>query len=311
MSWAPPWLARAYARIYAEKKSGFFEFSEAGRILETDTERALSKTLSKLKSLGHLRVKRDPIDPRRKIYNLVDPESITLALAIKSKTKNPGPFGKLKAALGFLNYYVNGAYAAYQYHLYLAPGSIDISVTHQQLPIWIALISEKDVALSIDDVPAEKPGRVNVHLISDFDEKLSENTRVIDGTRYLLPEALIVSGLASERPSIEDVLAILVTRRNKLDWEKLLILSDTYDVSRFLGLTLDLLNYESRKSLFKAALIDKIRRKSNLGPKVDFPISLKAETVEEKYASVSSRWNVRLHLSHAAVYKTISDLVKP
>ena len=310
MKWAPPWLARAYARIYAEKKSGFFEFSEAGRVLEIKDERPLAKTLSKLKASGYLSVKRDPIDPRRKLFKLVDPESITLALAIESRAKTLDTLGKLKAAFGFLDYYVNGTYAAYQYHLYSAPGSIDISVRPHQLPIWIALISEKDIAMSIDDVPAEKPARVNVHLRSDFDEKLSENTRVIDRTRYLLPEALIVRGLVTERPSIEDVLAILVTQRKKLDWDKFLALSDAYNATRLLGCTLDLLNFESGRPLFKASLIDKILRKSNLEARLDFPSSLRAEPIEKKYAAISSRWNTRLHVSHAVVYKIITDLVR-
>jgi len=310
MKWIPPWLARAYARIYAEKKTEAFEFSEAARILGIRDERPLAKILAKLKSFGHLTVRRDPVDPRRKLFRLVDPESITIALAIQSKAKTADLLEKLRAASGLLDYYLDGAYAAYQYHRYSAPGSVDISVTADQLPAWIALLSEKDVAISIDEVPAEKPAIVNIHLCSDFEEKLSENTRVIDGISNLSPEALAATGLARERPSLEDVLAILVVQRTKLDWTSLLALCDAYSSTRYLGCLLDILNSESGKPLFQPSLINRILRKSNLDAKLDFPSRSKGEPVEERYSAFSLKWNIRLHVSHAVVSKVITDLIR-
>lgn len=57
MMWIPPWLAKAYARLYAAKRMDVFEFSEAGRILEIDDKRPLAKTLAKLKSSGYVTVR--------------------------------------------------------------------------------------------------------------------------------------------------------------------------------------------------------------------------------------------------------------
>lgn len=310
MRWVPPWLARAYARLYATKRNETFGFPEAGTILQIKDERSLAKTLAKLKTSGCLTVRRDPIDPRRKLFKLVDPESLVLAMAIQSQAKSVDLTGKLSGALRFLDYYVNGAYAAYQYHRYSAPGRIDLSVRADQIPTWTALLSEKDTAISVDEMPAEKPAKVNIHLRSDFDEKLSESTWMIDGVRYLSPEALVVLGIARDSPSVEDTLAILIVQRTSLDWKKLVPLSEAYNAMRFLGCILDVVNFEWRKPLFPKSQIDRIFRQSDLRARVDFPSSLRTEPIEPRYESVASKWNLRLHLSHAVVSKVITDLVR-
>jgi len=310
MQWMPPWVARAYARLYAAKRMDTFDFSEAGRILELGDKRRVAKRLTRLKTSGHLTARRDPVDPRRKLFKLVDPESIVLAMAIQSRAKTADVSGKLKAASGLLDYYVNGAYAAYQYHHYSAPGRIDISVRAEQLPTWIALLSEKDVAISIDETPAENPAETNVSLRSDFDEKFSEHVRVTDGIKYLTPEALVILGITRDRAAVEDVLAILVVQRAKLDWKALTTLSEAYNATKFLGCLLDVLNSETRKPLFPTMHINKLLRESNLQARLDFPSSVRGEPAEERYATISSKWNLRLHLSHAVVSKIVTDLVR-
>lgn len=313
MRWVPPWLAKPYARIYAEKKTGVFEFSEAARILEIEDERPLAKTLAILKNSGYLTVRRDPADSRRKLFRLIDPESVTLALAIQSKAKTANPLAKLRIASDLLDYYVYGSYAAYQYHHYSAPGKIDLSVKPDQLSTWIALLAGKDVALSIDEAPSEKTSAFNIHLHSDYDEKLAqEHTQMIDGIRYLSSELLVVMRLVGEGggTNLEDILAILVVQRTKLDWNKLLALSDAYNATRYLGCTLAILNFESGKSLFKTSLVNKIYRKSNLEVKVDFPSRLRAEPSEERYTQIASKWNVKLCISRAVVSKIITDLIR-
>jgi hypothetical protein len=310
MEWTPPWVARAYARLYVAKRMDTFDFWEAGRILELKDKRQVAKRLTRLKNSGHLTARRDPVDPRRKLFKLVDPESIVLAMAIQSRAKTADVSEKLKAASGLLDYYVNGAYAAYQYHHYYAPGRIDISVKAEQLPTWIALLSEKGVAISIDEIPAENPAETNVSLRSDIDEKLSEHVRVIDGVKYLSPEVLVILGITRDRPGVEDVLAILVVQRAKLDWKALTTLSEDYNATRFVGCLLDVLNTEARKPLFPTAHINKLLRESNLQARLDFPTGVGGEPMEERYATISSKWNVRLHLSHAAVSKILIDLVR-
>jgi hypothetical protein len=133
---------------------------------------------------------------------------------------------------------------------------------------------------------------------------------VIGGIRYLSPEILVVLGIARGNPSIEDVLAILIVQRAKLDWKKMLELADAYNATRFLGCILDVLNFESRKPLFEKGLVNRMFRQSNLDARLDFPAGLKAQPVEKLYDSISEKWNLRLHLSHALVSKTLTDLVR-
>ena len=310
MEWMPPWVARAYARLYAAKRTDTFDFREAGGILELKDKRRVTKRLTRLRVSGHLTARRDPVDPRRKLFRLVDPESVVQAVAIQSRAKTADVPGKLKAASGVLDYYVNGSYAAYQYHHYSAPGRIDISVRVEQLSTWIALLSEKDVAISIDEIPAENPGETNVSLRSDFDEKFSEHFRVIDGIKYLTPEVLVVLGITRDHPAVEDVLAILVVQRARLDWKTLTALSEAYNATRFVGCLLDVLNSEMCKPLFPTAHISKLFRESNLHARLDFPGGVRDERAEERYATISSKWNVRLHLTHAVVSKILTDLVR-
>ena len=310
MIWIPPWLAKAYARIYYAKKTETFDFSEAAEILDIKDERPLAKSLAKLKSFGYLTARRDPVDSRRKRFRLIDPESIVLAMAIQSEAKTDDVTGKLRAASGSLDYYLNGAYAAYQYHRYSAPGRIDLSVRAAQLSTWIALLSGRGASLSINDIPAEKPAENNIHLRSDFDEKFSEHVRVIDGTKYLSPEMLVVLGIVSLNPSIEDVLALLVVQRKKLDWKGILEVANAYNATRFLGCILDALNLESRKPLYQSNLIGRIFKQSNLEARLDFPASMRARAPEKLYESIASKWNLRLHLTHALVTKILTDLVR-
>jgi len=309
MIWIPPWLAKAYARIYYAKKTETFDFSEAAEILDIEDERPLAKTVAKLKSSGYLIARRDSVDSRRKLFRLIDPESIILAMAIQSEVKTDDVTGKLRAASGSLDYYLNGAYAAYQYHRYSAPGRIDLSVRAAQMSTWIALLSGRGTSLSIDDIPAEKPAENNIYLRSDF-EKFSEHVRVIDGIKYLSPEMLVVLGIARANPSIEDVLALLVVQRRELDWRGLLEVADAYNATRFLGCILDVLNFESRKPLYESNLIGRILKQTNLEARLDFPASMRTQPPEKLYEPIASKWNLRLHLTRALVTKILTDLVR-
>jgi len=121
---------------------------------------------------------------------------------------------------------------------------------------------------------------------------------------------MLVTELAGERPSLEDILAILVVQRTKLGWRNLLALCDAYDSTRYLGCLLDILNFESGKPLFQSSLINRILRKSNLEARLDFPSRSKGEPIEERYSAFSLKWNIRLHVSHAVVSKVVTDLVR-
>jgi hypothetical protein len=313
MRWIPPWLAKAYAIIYAEKGTQEFEFAEAARLLQINAERTLAKTLFKLKVSGYLAVRRDPTEPRRKLFKLIDPQSLIMALAIQSKARSAELLAKLRAATGVLDYCLTGSFAAYQYHRYTAPGAVDLAIRPEQLPVWMALLAEREIALSTEEAPAEKPATVQVRLHTDAELGVAlqrAQTRLIEGVRYLAPEALVVRALTEESPTLEDALAILVVGRKTVDWKVLLASAESTGVARFLGCMLEVLNAESGRRLFSAGRIASIRQKSKLEARLDFPRSMKAQPMEERYAEVASRWNLRVHLGRAIVAKIVTDLVR-
>jgi len=95
-----------------------------------------------------------------------------------------------------------------------------------------------------------------------------------------------------------------------LDWKKLIELSDAYNVTRFLGSMLDILNSESRKPLFERNLINRILKRCNLDARLDFPAGLRRQPAEKLYEPISSKWNLRVHLTHSLVSKILTDLVR-
>ena len=310
LQWLPTWLARIYAKIYLQKREESFTFSEASRMLEISEERRLAHAFARLRSYGYLLVTRDPTDLRRKRFNLLDPVSTTLAYAIQSSAKGSELKDKLETASAFLDYYIGGAYATYQYHRYLAPASIDISVRPNELSTWIALVSSKDTSISIDKTPAEKSSETNVHFETDFDPSLIGDTISMNGVKYLAPELLIANGLSENYPSLEDVIGILIVQRKKLDWDKLATLCKERNVSRILAAILEMLNLESSRSIFDSKKIRKVEARASKKLRLDFPPDKKSEPSDEAYSAISSKWNVVPHFRRSLLSKLVTDLVR-
>ena len=310
MQWLPTWLARIYAKIYLQKREDSFTFTEAAKILGISEERRLAHALARLRSYGYLLATRGPTDSRKKLFNLVDPVSTTVAFAIQSRAKGSELKDKLEAASAFLSYYIGGAYAAYQYHRYLAPASIDISVRPNELSTWIALVSNKDTSISLDEKPAEKSSATNIHFRTDFDPQLVEDTTSKDGIIYLSPELLIANGLSENYPGLEDIIGILIVQGKNLDWDKLAALCKQRNVSRILAAILDMLNLESSRNLFDSNKVRKVAARTSQKLRLDFPTNKKSEPPEEAYSAISSKWNVIPHFRRSLLSKLVTDLVR-
>ena len=173
----------------------------------------------------------------------------------------------------------------------------------------MALVSEKDTAISINERQAERPSELNVHLKTDFDQKLYEDTVSVEGVKYLSAELLIVLGLAQNNPSLGDVVAILVVQRNKLNWNKLESMCSAYGTTRYLGFLLELLNVESSKNLFDPKRIKKIAAGADFGQSwISRPIgnlSLRKKPILS--FPQSGTW---FHTSSPLLSKIVTDLVR-
>ena len=144
---------------------------------------------------------------------------------------------------------------------------------------------------------------INVHLKTDYDAKLDEDSITISGIRYLSSELLIVLGLAENQPSLEDVIAILIVQRKKLDWDKLTSLCEEYSTSRYLATLLELLNFESSRILFYPKRIKNIAVRADKKVRLDFPFDKKSEPPDDTYSEISSKWNVVPHVRRSFLSK--------
>jgi hypothetical protein len=313
MKWIPSWIARSYCILYTNKKTEIFEFEEAKNILRIEDKRKLSKILTQLKERGFLISKRDPADPRRKLFKLIDPNSIVTAFAIQSQAGSKLAIDKLKAAKT-LDYVLGGAYAAYRYHRYVFPGKIDLYVNREDLGIWIALLSEKAIAISIDDIPSEKAAKEHVHIHSSLTDELIKESTLINGLRYLTSEYLVVSGLKQQdKFGLADAFAILVTEKNKIDWKKLIDLSEREKLIRELGCCLDLINFETKRVFFSRRTVGQILKKADLSFTRSFPSEVVFSPFymeKEHYQEIGKKWNMRIYLSKAFVSKIVLDLMR-
>lgn len=315
MRWIPNWLAEKYSLLYLSRGVEAFDFEEAKKIFKLEDKRVVSVILTQLRNRGFLISWRDSVDPRRKFFKLISPESVIFAFGVQNLTKDKNLFAKIRAASKHLDGVIGGAYAAFKYHRYSTPGKVDIHVNREDLEKWVALLTDKGTAISMNVVPSEKTGKENVHIHSGLtNDTLKESTN-INGVRYLTPEILVIEGLKSENQfSLTDALAILITKRDKLDHDKLLRLAEREGVTRKLGCVLEIINYETGREMFPTKQIAEIQRRTDTSYHTTFPKTIEttpfAEEEKEHYRDIGKRWNMKITLSKAFVSKIVTDLVR-
>ena len=315
MRWIPNWLAEKYSLLYLGRGVEAFDFEEAKKIFKLEDKRVVSIILTQLRNRGFLISWRDSVDPRRKFFKLISPENIVFAFGVQNLTRDKTLFAKIQAASKHLNYVIGGAYASFKYHRYSTPGKVDIHVNKEDLEKWVALLTDKGIAISMDAIPSEKTGKENVHIHSGLtNDTLKESTN-INGIRYLTPEILVIEGLKSENQfGLTDALAILITKRDELDHDKILRLAEREGVTRKLGCALEIINYETGRETFPTKQIAEIQRRTDTSYHTSFPKTIEtipfAEEEKEHYRDIGKRWNMKITLSKAFVSKIVTDLVR-
>ncbi|NIW14450.1 MAG: hypothetical protein GWN31_11085, partial [Candidatus Thorarchaeota archaeon] len=113
---------------------------------------------------------------------------------------------------------------------------------------------------------------------------------------------------------LTDALAILITKRDKLDYDKLLRLAEREGVTRKLGCVLEMINYEAGKEMFPTRQIAEIQRRTDTSYLTSFPKTIETtpftEEQKEHYRDIGKRWNMKITLSKAFVSKIVTDLVR-
>lgn len=80
----PRWLMEKYSLLFKEYKDKDFTFQEAGKTIKEDDKVYISMALSELRKSGWLKVRINPEDSRKRIYNLILPESVIKEIEIKN-----------------------------------------------------------------------------------------------------------------------------------------------------------------------------------------------------------------------------------
>lgn len=315
MKWIPNWLAEKYSLIYIAKGIDAFDFEEAKKLLGIEDKRMVSTVLAQLRNRGFLISWRDSVDLRRKIFRLISPEDAVLAFGIQNSAEEKSVLGKLQEALKHLEYVVGGAYASFKYHAYTVPSKVDLHVKREDLDKWVALLADREVAVSINGIPAEKTKKENVHIHSNLTEDMLKQSVIVDEVRYLKPEVLVIEGLKSEdKFNLMDALAILISKRKELEWRKLIHLAEREGAVRKMGCVLEIINYEAKREIFPKEKAEEIRKKADLSYLITFPKSVEVTPFrgkeKEHYADLGKRWNMKIYLSKAFVSKIVTDLAR-
>lgn len=308
MRWLPSWLAKAYATLYAEKHENWFEFDEAKAILKITDKRILSLRLTRLDEAGFLISRRDSVDRRKKYFRLIQPNDAVFSYGIQP-SRAGDILARLAASAKHMDFVIGGSYAAYVYSGYASPGKIDVYVRKEDAEKWIALLSDRSTAVSVDDVLSEKASRENVHIHTSLTREMIDDSVLLDGIRYLKAENLVIDGLREQTEfSITDTFSILIRKRSDIDFNRLLRLAEYENVSKELGACMEIINAESRRKVFDDRIIRKMRSKIDLSRKRFFPRNKTGES--EEYKEISENWGLGIALPKAFVSKIVTDLVR-
>lgn len=72
----PKWVMRHYATLWNKFKNKEFNYEQACKTIKEKDKRILSVILSELKRNDWLKIKLDPKDSRKRIYQLENPEKV-------------------------------------------------------------------------------------------------------------------------------------------------------------------------------------------------------------------------------------------
>ena len=71
----PNWLLQRYAVLFRKYRNKEFTFKEAMKVIKEEDKVYASMVLSELRKAGWLEIKINPEDARKRIYNLIMPET--------------------------------------------------------------------------------------------------------------------------------------------------------------------------------------------------------------------------------------------
>ena len=83
----PMWMLKKYAEIWKSKKAQNFTLDECTKIIKQD-KAITAVILSNLRKAGLLNVEFDPVDSRKRVYSLKEPEEMIQIMGDKDGEHN-------------------------------------------------------------------------------------------------------------------------------------------------------------------------------------------------------------------------------
>lgn len=306
MKWLAPYLADAYTKLYRQHKTEQFGFDIARSVINKSIK-SITKILNELEDRGFLISKRDEVDKRKRLYRLIPFEKAMSVYGREAGLNDP--MEKLKKA--DMPYLLTGSHASYLYTKYAKPAKIEISVFKKDVESWIAYLKSRDIAIAVDDMPAE--GRKIIHIFTDLTKERLQDKAKQDDLSIEQTERLVILLLKRKDSfSLSDVYSLLLTQ--KISWSKLIKLAKENNLMEELGILLEILNSEAKRNMFGRQLINRIQRQSQK-PKKEFHVKplkedLFAVKQEIPYQDMGKKWNINVFIPKALITKIIEDLVR-
>ena len=220
-------------------------------------------------------------------------------------------------------YLITGFHAAFQYHHWLSPtaGLVGLRVYPADLSWWQKHLAVAGIHVSLkpptrQDVTGEA---VVVVLKSDLVPSLHARRQITQGVSYESAEDLCLNMLAQARgeSAYAEVAAILVARRETLDWAYLIERAATTGQTMTLGILAEITNHEAGCELIPQEVIERLREQVPPRPTDIFPAhpsrrwtwQQKAKGTETgSYPESSARWRTQVVLPRHVVGKVVFDL---
>jgi len=78
----PKWIMKRYAKLWKAFASKDFSFEKAINALEEEDDRMIGLVLSELRKAGWITVKQDPNNPRKRLYQLKQPNEAVKGMMV-------------------------------------------------------------------------------------------------------------------------------------------------------------------------------------------------------------------------------------
>jgi len=211
-------------------------------------------------------------------------------------------------------YLITGPQATYQYHRWLTPleNLVAIQMYAADMPSWRQLAGDGcEVFEGLHTSTQVHAIQKAVVLDPTLKSERYQRRQMIDGLAFIAPEDLCLDLVERARgeTSPAEVAAILIARRNALDWQVLLTQAGQRGLARRLGALIEATGMEFGADLAPAWFVTQLHRLAEVEPSrgQDYPAE-RRRAIQVAYPSLTERWGVRLRLPRHVIGKVVLDL---